>query len=71
MSEISIKGAIGVSEISIKGTIGVPEIFIKGTLGRYSRDVGVSVHCSEVYGRRLYLVITYVKLKWDFQDESV
>ena len=40
MSEISIKGAIGVSEIFIKGTIEVSEIFIKGTVGKIKERCG-------------------------------
>ena len=59
MSEIFIKGAVGVSVIFIKGVVGVSDIFLIGQLGRYRRDVGESVHRSEVYGRRLYLVAKY------------
>ena len=55
MPEIFFKGAVGVSVIFIKGQLGV-KYLSRGQSGRYRRDVGESVHRSEIYGRRLYLV---------------
>ena len=48
MSEIFIKGAVGVSEIYIKGTSVWQKSLLRGQLGRYRGDVGESVHCFEV-----------------------
>ena len=79
MSDIFIKGAVGVSEMFIKGAVGCQKYLsrgqlecqkyslrgqlgcqkylLRGQLGRYREDVGESVHHSQVYGRRVYLVL--------------
>ena len=38
------------------GELGCQKYLLRGQLERYRRDVGESVHRSEVYERRLYLV---------------
>ena len=67
VSVIFIKGAVGCQKYLLRGQLecqkyllrgqlGCQKYLLRGQLGRYRRDVGESVHRSEVYGRRLYLV---------------
>merc|ERR1711891_108941 len=67
VSVIFIKGAVGCQKYLLRGQLecqkyllrgqlGCQKYLLRGHLGRYRRDVGESVHRSEVYKRRLYLV---------------
>ena len=62
MSVIIIKGAVGCQKYLLRGQLecqkyllrgqlGCQKYLLRGQLGRYRRDVGESVHRSEVYER--------------------
>ena len=53
-----------VTQLKLSEKLGV-KYLLRGQLGRYRRDAGESVHRSEVYGRRLYLVLETIVRKYN------